>query len=254
MKKSSKNVLAIIISVVLVVSMAFVVMISAFADSAKSEEGATEPAVVDEDVTAEEPEEPAEDEATTAPEEDEATTAPEEDEATTAPEEDEATTAPEEDEATTAPEEDDATTAPAEEDTTAEEPSSEDTSKDDEPSSDDVSEDTTATEPNYKTVGIVGDVDGNGKIQSKDARMALRFCARLDTPTDLQMILSDVSYDQKVQSSDARLILRYAAKLDEAGKDGNKIGAEVRVYLDWTYEVVFDESLTDAPAENVTAA
>ena len=165
MKKSSKNVLAIIISIVLVVSMATDVMISAFADNA---------ALTAEPTTAEE----------TEPEVTE-TEAPAE-ETTVAPVSEETTAAEE-----TEPE---ATETEAPEEST--------------------------TENDGDVVGIVGDVSSNGKVNSADARLALRICARLDTPDELDLVEADANGDKYVKSSDARIILRYAARLEKPD-DGN---------------------------------
>lgn len=59
----------------------------------------------------------------------------------------------------------------------------------------------------------LGDLDGNGKIESADARLALRAAVKLETLTEEQMTLADVDKDGLVTASDARLILRYAVGL-----------------------------------------
>lgn len=56
-----------------------------------------------------------------------------------------------------------------------------------------------------------GDVNGDGKINSTDASMILRYAA--GKTTILDPIAADVSGDQKINSTDASLILRYAAGL-----------------------------------------
>ncbi|MBQ9879798.1 MAG: dockerin type I repeat-containing protein [Clostridia bacterium] len=60
----------------------------------------------------------------------------------------------------------------------------------------------------------VGDVDGSGKVDSTDARLALRAAAKLDTLTIEQFSAADVDSNGKVDSVDARMILRVAARLD----------------------------------------
>ncbi len=60
----------------------------------------------------------------------------------------------------------------------------------------------------------LGDVNGDGKINSTDARLALRAAAKLETLTALQETLADISGDGKVRSGDARTILRIAARLE----------------------------------------
>ena len=202
MKKSSKNVLAIVVSVVLVVSMALVVMISAFADNAASGDEAVTDAPaeavtnIDEDVT---------DEETTIPEGEE-------------------------------------TTVPESEETTV--PESEETTK--------------GPEDQYVDIGIVGDINKDGKVNSMDARLALRFSARLQQFSDEELVLADADGDKIVRSRDARLILRVAAKLDKWGENGNIIGSTVKGLLvggEWGYTVENDfVAPTAAPTEPTTAA
>ena len=59
-----------------------------------------------------------------------------------------------------------------------------------------------------------GDVNGDKNINASDARLALRFSAKLDTPTEMQFKAADVTGDNKLTASDARKILRAAAKLE----------------------------------------
>ena len=59
-----------------------------------------------------------------------------------------------------------------------------------------------------------GDVNGDGKVSSSDARMALRTAARLETLDDRAFAAADTDGNGKVTSSDARKILRVAAKLE----------------------------------------
>ena len=60
----------------------------------------------------------------------------------------------------------------------------------------------------------LGDVNKDGKINSKDARLALRISARLESADVLTATLADANKDGKVNSKDARLILRASAKLE----------------------------------------
>ncbi len=76
---------------------------------------------------------------------------------------------------------------------------------------------------------LIGDVDGDGKIKAGDARKALRFSARLDTPTGMQSVLADVDGDGKVKASDARRILRYAARIQREDAE-SLIGRTVRFF------------------------
>lgn len=59
-----------------------------------------------------------------------------------------------------------------------------------------------------------GDIDRNGKINSADARLALRYASRLMQLDSEQLWLGDVTGDGKLISADARRILRHAAKLE----------------------------------------
>ena len=70
-------------------------------------------------------------------------------------------------------------------------------------------EDSSADEEVYR----LGDVNFDGKITAADARLALRFAARLDKPTAEQFIVANVIVNEKIEASDARLILRVSAKL-----------------------------------------
>ncbi|MBQ6019293.1 MAG: D-alanyl-D-alanine carboxypeptidase family protein [Clostridia bacterium] len=61
---------------------------------------------------------------------------------------------------------------------------------------------------------LLGDVDGNGKVSSADARIALRSAARVAELADEQKKAADYDKNGLITSSDARYILRAAAKLD----------------------------------------
>ena len=60
----------------------------------------------------------------------------------------------------------------------------------------------------------LGDINGDGKINASDARIALRASASLETLTEDQKIAADLNFDKKVNAADARKILRIASKLD----------------------------------------
>ena len=60
----------------------------------------------------------------------------------------------------------------------------------------------------------IGDIDGDSKISSDDARLALRSAVKLQTLNAEQTKAGDVDFDGKVTSDDARLILRAAVGLD----------------------------------------
>ena len=61
-----------------------------------------------------------------------------------------------------------------------------------------------------------GDVNGDGKVNSTDARAILRHSAKIDLITDETALLNaDVNGDEKINSSDARLALRIAAHMTD---------------------------------------
>ena len=61
----------------------------------------------------------------------------------------------------------------------------------------------------------LGDVDGNGVIESADARLALRASVRLENLSTEQMMAADVDSNGEVESADARLILRASVSLEQ---------------------------------------
>ena len=63
------------------------------------------------------------------------------------------------------------------------------------------------------SAAIRGDVDGDGKVTAADARAALRFSVRLETPTAAQKQAADMDADGIITASDARTILRMAVNL-----------------------------------------
>ncbi len=69
-------------------------------------------------------------------------------------------------------------------------------------------------EPSSDGAGLkLGDLDGDGQILAKDARIALRISAKLEKPADELLKAADVNKDNEITASDARLILRVSAKL-----------------------------------------
>lgn len=60
----------------------------------------------------------------------------------------------------------------------------------------------------------IGDIDKNGKVNSSDARLALRISLKLENATDEQIFLGDINKDGKLTTIDARKILRCALKLE----------------------------------------
>ena len=66
----------------------------------------------------------------------------------------------------------------------------------------------------------MGDVDNNGKIDSGDARTALRISVKLEkfTKADREFICADINGNSIVESGEARLILRASVKLEDPSK------------------------------------
>jgi hypothetical protein len=62
---------------------------------------------------------------------------------------------------------------------------------------------------------IWGDVNGDRKVDCRDARLVLRYRAGLITENDLDLTLADVNDDGKIDARDARWILRVRAALEE---------------------------------------
>ena len=62
----------------------------------------------------------------------------------------------------------------------------------------------------------LGDVDGNGKVEPADARLALRASVKLENYAvgSAQFLAADVDGNGKIESSDARTILRVSVKLE----------------------------------------
>jgi len=61
--------------------------------------------------------------------------------------------------------------------------------------------------------GLLGDVNGNGKINAIDAMMAMQHSAKVITLTEAQQVLADVNKNGKVNALDAMRIMQYAAKV-----------------------------------------
>lgn len=64
-----------------------------------------------------------------------------------------------------------------------------------------------------------GDVDGNGKVEAADARIALRSAVKLETLTSVKRARADMDGDGVVTTADARSILRIAVGLNAAEKN-----------------------------------
>lgn len=64
---------------------------------------------------------------------------------------------------------------------------------------------------------LLGDVDQNGKVESADARLALRASVKLESYPDgsNSFLAADVDHNGKIESSDARSILRASVNLEK---------------------------------------
>lgn len=69
---------------------------------------------------------------------------------------------------------------------------------------------------------MLGDVDGNGSIESADARLALRASVQLENLSTEQMQAADADGNGLVESGDARLILRASVKLEDPAGWGKR--------------------------------
>lgn len=63
------------------------------------------------------------------------------------------------------------------------------------------------------TERLLGDVNNDGKITTKDARLVLRHVARLEILSDEALKYADATKDGKITLADAKLLLRVAARL-----------------------------------------
>ena len=63
---------------------------------------------------------------------------------------------------------------------------------------------------------MYGDVNGDGKINTADAVVILKFAAEMITLDDVKTLAGDTNHDGKVNTADAVLILKYAAGMISA--------------------------------------
>lgn len=68
--------------------------------------------------------------------------------------------------------------------------------------------------PVANAASVLGDVNGDGKITSGDARLALRFSAGMELPTQAQKTAADLNKDGSVTLKDVKLILADCADLE----------------------------------------
>ncbi len=65
----------------------------------------------------------------------------------------------------------------------------------------------------YDKTKIYGDAVNDGIIRADDARLILRYSARLERYTEMQKIMCDIDNNGTITAADARIVLRLAAKL-----------------------------------------
>ncbi len=81
----------------------------------------------------------------------------------------------------------------------------------------------TDTDTDTKTTILMGDVNGDGTVNSVDALLTLRYSAGLTTLDPEQIFASDVNGDSKVNSVDALAMLRCSAGLSADGSCGKSV-------------------------------
>ncbi len=62
--------------------------------------------------------------------------------------------------------------------------------------------------------GLTGDVNNDGRINARDARLLLRYIAGLAGDDELNLAVADYNADGRINARDARALLRYIAGLD----------------------------------------
>ena len=72
--------------------------------------------------------------------------------------------------------------------------------------------------------GILGDVNGDGKVNIKDATQNQKFAAKIIDLSDEEFIRADVNADGKVNIKDATAIQKFVAKIETGLPIGEKIG------------------------------
>lgn len=91
-----------------------------------------------------------------------------------------------------------------------------------EPSTDDSEEPEKPTEP-AEDKGILGDVNGDGKVNIKDATQIQKTVAKLVSLTDVEVIRADANGDGKVNIKDATVIQKFIAKIETGLPVGEQI-------------------------------
>ena len=69
------------------------------------------------------------------------------------------------------------------------------------------------TVPDGEPSTVIGDLNGDGKVNTADAVIVLKYAAEMITLDDNQLTAGDCNRDGKVNTADAVLILKYAAEM-----------------------------------------
>lgn len=73
---------------------------------------------------------------------------------------------------------------------------------------------TDPVEPTPEPVVLLGDADGNRRINANDASLILQYYADMIDDSDLNLDVSDVEGNGRINANDASLILQYYADMD----------------------------------------
>lgn len=97
----------------------------------------------------------------------------------------------------------------------------------------------------------LGDINADSEVNATDARLALRFASKLETPTENEKTAADVDKNGKLNAADARTILRVAAKLETLPEE-EKIPEQLQLLFDGEYQLI--DSNTDEYGDEYTFA
>ncbi|MBQ8795321.1 MAG: CHAP domain-containing protein [Clostridia bacterium] len=84
------------------------------------------------------------------------------------------------------------------------------------------SDETKPTEPEDDK-GLLGDVNGDGKVNVKDATLIQKFAAKITALTEVESLRADVNGDTKINVKDATAIQKFAAKIETGFPIGKPI-------------------------------
>ena len=94
----------------------------------------------------------------------------------------------------------------------------------------------------------LGDLNGDGKVSSKDVTLAMRIAVGKSTPDAEQQAAGDVNGDGRVNSADTALIIRIALGMDTVPTRRNRIATRARVGSELTVSL---GSLDGSPGSTV---